>query len=177
MLCSSRFVREFNLLLNVREDVNPATQQPTHPAQRGKNVQSIFQFLTLVLVHLPSAWRFFKLGNLLDFLPQIFDFRVIFAWFRHQSEYEFRIHIWMQLPSACGFLCFNFCSNFDEKSSILACSLMQLASACRRIDKQANKSFACFLPSILACFLMQLSSVCGFFLFNFCSNFDENHRF
>ena len=52
------------------------------------------------------------------------------------------------------------CLNFDAKSSILACFLMQLRSACRRIDKQADKSSACFLPSILACFLMQLPSAC-----------------
>ena len=56
-----------------------------------------------------------------------------------------------------------FCSNFNEKSSILACFLMQSPSACRRIDKQADKSSACFLPSILACFLMQLPAACWFF--------------
>ena len=41
------------------------------------------------------------------------------------------------------FLCFNFCSNFNEKSSILACFFMQLASACCRIDKQADDLFVC----------------------------------
>ena len=103
--------------------------------------------------------HFFALAFMLHIRPKIIDFLHAF-WCNYLRRVDkSTTHVELQV--------------LDEKSSILACFLMHLASACSRSDKQADKSFACFLPSILACFLMQLPSACRFSLFNFWSNFDE----
>ena len=151
------------------------TQQPTHPPkhQRGKTCSLFFTF-----------WYWFWCTCLrrdefssFKFCSIFYNISFIFAWFSRDFAIDLNTNFvfifWCNYLRRDDFSCFNFCSNFNEKSSILACFLMQLASACRRIDKQADKSFACFLPSILACFLMQLPSACRFSWFNFCSNFDE----
>ena len=80
-------------------------------------------------MQLPSAWRVFVVQFLHEFQRKFIDFSVLFH----------AITIGVSI-----FSCFYFCSNLDEKSSILVC------------------------------FFMQLPSAWCFFWFNFCSNFDEN---
>ena len=68
------------------------------------------------LIQLPSACRFFVIGFRFEFRRKIVNFRVPFD------------------AITCGvsiFSCFNCCSSFDEKSSILVCISMQLPSACQ----------------------------------------------
>ena len=65
---------------------------------------------------LPSACRFFAIGFRFEFQRKIINFCVPFD------------------AITCGvsiFSWFNCCSSFDEKSSILVCIAMQLASTCQ----------------------------------------------
>ena len=71
--------------------------------------------LARFLMQLPSACWFFVLVFRFEFRWKIINFCVVFD------------------AITCGVLIFswfNFCTNFDEKSSILACFSMQLTSAC-----------------------------------------------
>ena len=109
------------------------------------------------LMQLPSACRFFVVQFLLEFRRKFINVR--FCLNSHEKSLILARFL-MQLPSACWFFVlvfrfefrwkiinfcvvfdaitcgvlifswFNFCTNFDEKSSILACFSMQLTSAC-----------------------------------------------
>ena len=80
----------------------------------------------------------------------------------------------MQLPSAWRFFVLPFLLEFQRKSSILACFVMQLPPACRffrgsisaRISTKSHRFWRAFWCNYLR--------RDDFLWFNFCSNFDEN---
>ena len=65
---------------------------------------------------------------LFEFRRKIIEFGVLFDTITFGVMF-FLVQFLLEFRRKC--INFRFCLNFDEKSSILACFLMQLASACR----------------------------------------------